>query len=98
VSVVRKTKEQLLDELRRKKTNRTLPEAEELLEAYGFTYRPGSKERGGIWNRGRWTLTLPKPHGGDRALAPRYIAKLIELIDLAEAEKQATREKDDDDG
>ncbi|HKI03228.1 MAG TPA: hypothetical protein VKK31_14720 [Thermoanaerobaculia bacterium] len=89
--MVRKTKEQLLNELRRKKTNRTLPEVEELLEAYGFTYRPGSKERGGIWQRGRWTLTLPKPHGGDRALAPKYIGKLIDLIELAEAEELAER-------
>ena len=93
--MVRKSKEELLAELRRRKTNRSLEKAEELLVAFGFSYRPGSKERGGVWQRGMFTLTLPKPHGGDKTLSPKYISKIIELIDLAEALE--TTERDDDD-
>jgi hypothetical protein len=92
LSKVRKSKEQLLAEFRRRKTNRTLGEAEELLVAFSFLYRPGSKERGGVWQRGMFTLTLPKPHGGDRALSPKYISRIIELIDLAEALEATERE------
>jgi len=93
LSLVRKGKEQVLAEFRRRKTNRTLEDAEGLLMAFEFSYRPGSKERGGVWQRGMFTLTLPKPHGGDRALSPKYISKIIELIDLAEA-LEAEREDD----
>jgi hypothetical protein len=92
--LVRKSREQLLAELRRKKTNRTLEEAEALLTAFGFAYRPGSKERGGVWSRGMFTLTLPKPHGGDRTLSPKYIGRIIEQIDLAEAQEEAERDED----
>lgn len=95
LSVVRKTKEQLLAEFRRRRTNRSLEDAAALLVAFGFSYRQGSKERGGVWQRGIWTLTLPKPHGGDKALSPKYIGKIIELIDLAEALEKKEREDDD---
>lgn len=94
VRKINKIKEQLLAEFRRRKTNRSLEEAAELLIAFGFSYRQGSKERGGVWQRGMWTLTLPKPHGGDKTLSPKYISKIIELIDLAEA---LEKETDDDD-
>jgi hypothetical protein len=92
LSLVRKSKEQWLAEFRRRKTNRTLKEAEALLVAFGFSYRPASKEQGGVWQRGMFTLTLPKPHGGDKTLSPKYIGRIIQLIDFAEAAEVAERD------
>jgi hypothetical protein len=92
--LVRKSREQLLEEFRRRKTNRTLEEAEGLLRAFGFSYRPGSKERGGVWQRGVFTLTLPRPHGGDKTLPPKYIGRIIQWIDMAEALAQTEGEED----
>lgn len=89
---MRKSKEQLLAELRRRKTNRTLEDAEALLAAFDFSCRPGSKEQGGVWQRGVFTLTLPKPHGGDKTLSPKYIGRIIQLIDLAEASEVTERD------
>ena len=91
--MVRKSKEQWLKEFRREKRNRALDEVQDLLIAFDFTYRPGSKERGGVWQRGSFTLTLPRPHGGDSALAPRYISIILNAIELAEA--QDSEEEDD---
>jgi hypothetical protein len=89
--LVRKSKEQWLKEFRRGKRNRTLGEVQDLLIAFGFVYRPGSKEHGGVWQRGPFTLTLPRPHGGDSALAPRYISLVLNMIELAE-----TQDSDED--
>lgn len=82
----RYTKEELLEDLRRNKRNRTLEEAQKLLELYGFSYR-AAKEQGGVWVRGGQTITLPKPHRG-KPLAPTYIKKVIEVIEAAEVEDE----------
>lgn len=94
--MVRKSKEQWLKEFRRDKRNRNLEEVQDLLSLFGFTYRPGSKERGGVWQRGTFTLTLPKPHGGDNSLAPRYISLVLSVIDLAEAQEPEDEDEEDD--
>ena len=53
-----------------------------MLEACGFERRLAAKE-GSVWRRGRHTLTLPRPHGGDRALHPRYVSLVIRVIEAA---------------
>jgi hypothetical protein len=92
--LVRKSKEQWLREFRREKRNRALAEVQELLTAFGFTYRPGSKEGGGVWQRGPFTLTLPRPHGRDPVLPPRYISLALSLIEMAEQEDIEEEEDD----
>jgi hypothetical protein len=80
-------KELLLRELetfKRKKSNRTLKEVTGLLEDWGFTYRAATKEGGGVWERAGRTVTLPKPHGGDKVLGPRYVSIVINEIEQAE--------------
>jgi hypothetical protein len=78
-------KYQLLSALKRNKRNRSVEDAQKLLSAFGFRYRAATKERGGVWQRGGYTLTLPFPHGsGDRSLAPRYITMIIRVIELSE--------------
>jgi hypothetical protein len=79
-------KRKLLAELKRNKRNRCVEDAQRLLRAFGFQYRAATKEQGGVWQRGAYTLTLPFPHGsGDRSLAPRYLSLIIRVIELAEA-------------
>jgi hypothetical protein len=91
--LVSRTREQLLDEFRRNKRNRTLEEAQHLLTLCGFRHRPGRKEGGGVWYRGSFTTTLPKPHGKrDRVLAPKYIARILTLIDMADAAEEGEDE------
>ena len=81
-----KGKHELLAQLKRNKRNRSVQDAWELLEAFGFQYRPASREQGGLWRRGAFTVTLPLPHGsGDRSLSPKYINMIIRIIELAEA-------------
>ena len=56
----------------------------ELLENWGFIRRAATKEGGGVWQRAGRTVTLPKPHGGDKVLPPRYVGIVISEIDQAE--------------
>lgn len=80
-----KDKRRLLAEFKKNKRNRTVEEAQDLLTLFGFEYRAASKEQGGVWKRGTYTLTLPMPHGrGDKSLAPAYISMIIRVIELAE--------------
>ncbi len=53
-----------------------------MIEACGFERRLAAKE-GGVWRQGRHTLTLPRPHGGDAALHPRYVSLVIRVIEAA---------------
>lgn len=79
-------KSKLLAALKRNKRNRRVEDAQKLLSAFGFRYRAATKEQGGVWQRGAYTLTLPFPHGsGDKSLAPRYLSMVIRVIELAEA-------------
>jgi len=79
----------LLSGLKRNKKNRSVGEAQELLEAFGFEYRAASKEQGGVWKRGVFTITLPMPHGGrDKVLSPRYIALVVRVIEVSEANEK----------
>lgn len=79
-------KHKLLSALKKNKRNRRVENAQKLLTAFGFQYRAATKEQGGVWQRGGYTLTLPFPHGGgDRSLAPRYMSMIIRVIELAEA-------------
>jgi hypothetical protein len=72
-------KEALLEDLRRRKNNRTLAEAEEALSAWGFTRREASKESA-VWQREGVTLTLPTPHGGDKVLLTPYVSLVVRKI------------------
>jgi hypothetical protein len=76
--------ERELDGFRRRKKNRTLEEVATLLRNWGFVERPGTKERGGVWTRAGRRVVLPKPHGGDKVLAPRYVSIVVEEIEQAE--------------
>jgi hypothetical protein len=79
-------KHKLLAALKRNKRNRRVEDAQKLLSAFGFHYRAATKEQGGVWQRGSYTLTLPFPHGsGDKSLAPRYLSMVIRVIESAEA-------------
>ncbi len=79
-------KHELLAALKRNKRNRRVEDALRILTAFGFSYRPATKEKGGVWRRGSFTVTLPFPHGrGDRSLAPTYLSLIIRVIELAEA-------------
>lgn len=81
-----KDRNKILAAFKRNKKNRRIQDAQELLAAFGFQYRPATKELGGVWKRGSLTITLPLPHGsGDKSLAPRYISLIIRIIELAEA-------------
>jgi hypothetical protein len=80
-----KDKRKLLSDLKKNKRNRTVGEAQDLLALFGFEYRAASKEQGGVWKRGSYTLTLPMPHGrGDKSLPPAYVSMIIRVIELAE--------------
>lgn len=41
-----------------------------------------------------FTLTLPKPHRGDRTLSPKYIGRIVQMVDLVEAYEEAESEED----
>ena len=85
--MARKTKEELLEDLRRNKRNRQLEEAQRVLALYGFSCRPGAKEQGGVWQKGRHRVVLPKPHGNrDKVLGQAYVRIVIEVIDAAEVD------------
>ena len=88
--MARQTKEQLLEDLRRNKRNRSLEEAQDLLHAWGFSPRP-AKEQGGVWVRGSQTLTLPRPHKG-KPLGVTYLKLVIQVIEAAEAEDELRRQ------
>lgn len=92
VPLTRYTKEQLLEEFKRNKRNRELEEAQELLQRWGFLYRPAKKEQGGVWMRGGQTITLPRPHKG-KPLAAAYIKLVIEVIEAAEAEDEINKQE-----
>lgn len=91
-ALTRYTKEQLLEEFKRNKRNRELEEAQDLLERWGFSYRPAKKEQGGVWMRGGQTITLPRPHKG-KPLAAAYIKLIIEVIEAAEAEDEINKQE-----
>jgi hypothetical protein len=88
VLLAKLTKKQILKkelaDFKRRKKNRTLDEVTTLLENWGFVGRKASKEQGGVWTRAGRRVTLPKPHNGDKVLAPRYIGYVIEEIEQAE--------------
>jgi hypothetical protein len=88
--LARQTKEELLEDLKRNKRNRSLEEAQDLLHAWGFRPRP-AKEQGGVWMRGGQTLTLPRPHKG-RPLGVTYLKLVIQVIEAAEAEDELKRQ------
>ena len=85
----------LLADLRRAKRNRRIEEVERVLEACGFERRLATKE-GAVWRRGRHTLTLPRPHGGDPALHPRYVSLVVRVIEAAESDAPDSEEPDDE--
>ena len=85
----------MLADLRRAKRNRRVAEVERVLEACGFKRRLATKE-GTVWQRGRHTLTLPRPHGGDPALHPRYVSLVVRVIDAAEGDAVDSEEPEDD--
>jgi hypothetical protein len=89
--LARQTKEQLLEDLKRNKHNRSLEEAQNLLDCWGFSFRP-AKEQGGVWVRGGQTITLPRPHKG-RPLGVTYVKLVIEVIEAAEAEDELKRQE-----
>jgi hypothetical protein len=76
--------ERQLEGFRRRRKNRTLEEVTALLENWGFVRRAATKEGGGVWTRAGRRVTLPKPHGRDKVLAPRYIGYVIHEIEQAE--------------
>ena len=94
--LARQTKEQILEDLKRNKRNRSREEAQDLLERWGFSYRP-AKEQGGVWMRGSQTLTLPRPHKG-RPLGVTYIKWVIEIIEAAEAEEELKKQEEAGEG
>jgi hypothetical protein len=79
-----KSREQLLAELKRNKANRSVADVEAVLAAYGWSCRPSSKE-GNVWSKGSRTLTLPKPHGGDKVMKIPYVVMVIRHIEEQEA-------------
>ena len=79
-----KHKSKSLDDLKKRRRNRSLKEIEKILTMFGFVSRKATKE-GNVWKRGTFTLTLPVPHGsGDKSLHPKYIGTVIQLIEEAE--------------
>ena len=93
--MVRHTKEELLKSFKKKRRNRKLEEAQELLKMYGFTLRSATKEQGGVWSKGRQLVTLPKPHGAvGLPLPPVYIKFVIEAIENSKLE-EALKTKDE---
>lgn len=81
----KRDKHGLLADFEARKKNRTLEESQDLLRSFDFKPRAATKEGGGVWQRGGYTLTLPKPHGGDKILRPEYISRIVRIIRLAEA-------------
>lgn len=73
------TKTQLLDDLAKRKRNRRVAEVEEVLQAFGWSRRPTTKE-GNLWVGARRTLTLPRPHGGDTVLKTPYVALVVRIL------------------
>ncbi len=73
-----------LEGFKRRKKNRTLEEVSDLLRSWGFTFRAATKEGGGVWTRAGRTVTLPKPHGRDKVLAPRFVTIVVHEIEQAE--------------
>jgi hypothetical protein len=76
--------ERALEGFRRRRKNRTLEELTTLLRNWGFEHRQATKEGGGVWTRAGRRVVLPKPHGRDRVLAPRYVGYVVAEIDAAE--------------
>jgi hypothetical protein len=86
---------QRLEELKRNKANHSLAEIESLLRDAEFSCREG-KGSHVVWCRGKQTLTLPRPHGGDKALKVPYVSEVIRRIEAAELEAQQESEEERD--
>jgi len=90
--LAKRSRQQLLEDLRRHKRNRTVADVAAVLDAYGFENRKATKE-GSVWARGAHTLTLPSPHGGDKVLHPGWVGLAIRIIEAADV---AEEDSDDD--
>ncbi len=85
-----KDRHKLLEEVKGRKRNRTVPEMEELLTLFGFIPRSTAKE-GSLWTRGSSMVTLSTAHGrGDRSLPVKMVATVVRKIEEAEAEAAAS--------
>jgi hypothetical protein len=81
--LAKRTRQQLLADLRRIKRNRTVADVAAVLKAYGFEMRKPTKE-GSVWSKGAYTLTLPSPHGGDKVLHPGWVGLTIRMVEAAD--------------
>jgi hypothetical protein len=90
------TKEQSLEELKRKKRSCTLDEVEIVLRAWRFT-EGRTKGHARVWNYKHVTLTLHVPHGrSGRAMDPGAVATAIRKIEEAALmQGQGDEERDD---
>jgi hypothetical protein len=77
------TKEQSLEDLKRKKHSCTLDEVETALRAWKFT-EGRTKGHARVWNYKHVTLTLHVPHGrSGKAMDPGAVATAIRKIEEA---------------
>jgi predicted RNA binding protein YcfA (HicA-like mRNA interferase family) len=91
-----KSKQKILEELRRKRRSCSQREAEAALEIWGFA-RGRSKGHAQVWSYKQVTLTLHAPHGGrdmDKGAVAMVIRK-IEEADLVQQAEQQEKEKEE---
>lgn len=81
-------RDRLLRDFKKSKYNRTLEETEALLRSFGFIERDATKEAS-VWQRGRVTLTLPRPK---KTLLVPYVVLVIRKIEEAQS-ADASEEK-----
>lgn len=64
-----------------------------MLDAYEFLKRDATKEDA-VWSSGTLRFTMTNVHGG-RPLGPKYVSKIIQLIEQSQAylEEQAELDK-----
>lgn len=87
-------KERLLSDLKRKKYNSTLKEAETALTEWGFE-AGRSKGHAQVWSYKHITLTVHAPHGkGGKNLDPGAVAMIIRKIEEAEILQQEEEAND----
>ena len=79
-----KERAQLLAEFKRNKANRRPSEIERLLRLYGFTC-PRRRKGHAAWKKGKVTLTVPDPHGGERVVKVAMVVEVIRKIEEARA-------------
>jgi len=90
--MAKESQEDRLEQFRRHKRNRTVKEWLGLLVDLGWVVREASKE-GYVLKCGTVPLTLPNPHGSDKAIKVGMAGTILRQIDKARLEQEIQKSR-----